>query len=102
MAPFRVEELGVRIARARSRRIITKDLITLGSLGMDLAAYEVRLDGEPLDFTHMEYRLLELLASHSQRRSTRASGCSAAGAWGNDHAARGRTVDGHVGRLRRS
>ncbi len=97
--PLRIEELGVRIARARSQHgIVTRDVITLGPLDIDLAAYEVRLDGEPLELTHMEYRLLELLATHPQRVYSRERLLSRM--WGHDHAANARTVDGHVGRLR--
>ena len=67
--PLRIEELGVRIARARSRHgIVTRDDIRLGSLEIDLAAYEVLVDGEPLELTHMEYCLLELLVTHPQPR----------------------------------
>jgi DNA-binding response OmpR family regulator len=99
MHPLRIEELGVRIARARSYHgIVTQDVIRLGSLDIDLAAYEVRLHGEPLELTHMEYRLLELLATHPQRVYSRERLLSRM--WGNDHAASARTVDGHVGRLR--
>ena len=58
----------------------------------------MRLDGEPLELTHMEYRLLELLATHPQRVYSRERLLSRM--WGNDHAASTRTVDGHVGRLR--
>jgi DNA-binding response OmpR family regulator len=97
--PLRIEELGVRIARARSRRgIVTQEVISLGSLDIDLAAYEVRLDGVPLELTHMEYRLLELLATHPKRVYSRERLLSRM--WGSDHAAGARTVDGHVGRLR--
>jgi two-component system alkaline phosphatase synthesis response regulator PhoP len=97
--PLRIEELGVRIARARSQHgIVTQDLIVLGSLDIDLAAYEVRLDGTPLELTPMEYRLLELLATHPQRVYSRERLLSRM--WGDDHAASTRTVDGHVGRLR--
>jgi DNA-binding response OmpR family regulator len=97
--PLRIEELGVRIARARSHHgIVTQDVIRLGSLDIDLAAYEVRLDGEPLELTHMEYRLLELLVTHPRRVYSRERLLSRM--WGNDHAASTRTVDGHVGRLR--
>jgi DNA-binding response OmpR family regulator len=97
--PLRIEELGVRIARARSRHgIVTQDIIRLGSLDIDLAAYEVRLHGEPLELTHMEYRLLELLVTHPRRVHTRERLLSRM--WGDDHVASTRTVDGHVGRLR--
>jgi DNA-binding response OmpR family regulator len=99
MHPLRIEELGVRIARARSHHgMVTQDVIRLGSLDIDLAAYEVRLDGAPLELTHMEYRLLELLATHPRRVYSRERLLSRM--WGNDHAASARTVDGHVGRLR--
>jgi DNA-binding response OmpR family regulator len=97
--PLRIEELGVRIARARSQHgIVTQDLIRLGSLEIDLAAYEVRLDGVPLELTRMEYRLLELLVTHPQRVYSRESLLSRM--WGYEHGASTRAVDGHVGRLR--
>jgi DNA-binding response OmpR family regulator len=99
LQPIRIEELGVRIARARSRHgIVSAELIRLGSLEIDLAAYEVRLHGAPLELTHMEYRLLELLATHPKRVHSRERLLSRM--WGHDHAAGARTVDGHVGRLR--
>jgi DNA-binding response OmpR family regulator len=99
LQPLRIEELGVRIARARSRHgIVAQDLIRLGSLDIDLAAYEVRLHDEPLVLTHMEYRLLELLATHPRRVYSRERLLSRM--WGNDHDAGARAVDGHVGRLR--
>lgn len=99
VAPLRIEELGVRIARARMLHgILADEVIRLGSLAIDLAAYEVRLDGRPLELTHVEYRLLELLATHPRRVHTRERLIS--GMWGDDHASNARTVDGHVGRLR--
>jgi len=97
--PLRIEELGVRIARARSRHgIVTQEIIRLGSLDIDLAAYEVRLDGEPLELTPLEYRLLELLVTHPKRVYTRESLLSRM--WQHEAGASARTVDGHVGRLR--
>ena len=97
--PLRIEELVVRIARARSQHgIVTQDLVRLGSLEIDLAAYEVRLDREPLELTRMEYQLLELLATHPRRVYSRESLLSRM--WGHEHGASTRAVDGHVGRLR--
>lgn len=97
--PMRIEELGMRIARARSRHgIVTRDDIRLGSLEIDLAAYEVLLDGEPLELTHMEYRLLELFVTHPRRVFSRERLMSRM--WGLHHDANARAVDGHVGRLR--
>lgn len=97
--PLRIEELGVRIARARSQHgIVTQNPIRLGSLEIDLAAYEVRLDGVALELTRMEYRLLELLVTHPRRVYSRESLLSRM--WGHEHGASTRAVDGHVGRLR--
>jgi DNA-binding response OmpR family regulator len=97
--PLGIEELGVRIARARSRHgIVTRDEIRIGSLQIDLAAYEVLLDGEPLELTHMEYRLLELFVTHPRRVFSRERLLSRM--WGVRHDANARAVDGHVGRLR--
>jgi DNA-binding response OmpR family regulator len=97
--PLRIEELGLRIARARSRHgIVTHDDIRLGSLQIDFAAYEVVVDGEPLELTHMEYCLLEMLATHPRRVFSRERLLSRI--WGQRHDANVRAVDGHVGRLR--
>ena len=60
-----------RAQPARDRH--ATDDIRLGSLEIDLAAYEVRLDGEPLELTRMEYRLLELLVTHPRRVYSRES-----------------------------
>lgn len=97
--PLSIEELGVRIARARTQHgIVTQDVIRLDALDIDLAAYEVRVAGDPLDLTHMEYRLLELLVTHPERVYSRERLLSRM--WGSDHSAGTRAIDGHVGRLR--
>jgi DNA-binding response OmpR family regulator len=97
--PMRIEELGIRIARARSRHgISAQDELRFGSLQIDLAAYEVRVGGEPIELTHMEYRLLELLATHPGRVFARDRLLSRM--WGRDHDGNARAIDGHVGRLR--
>ena len=97
--PLRIEELGVRIARARVRHgIVTRDEIRFGTLQIDLAAYDVQVDGEPIDLTHMEYRLLELLVTHPRRAYTRERLVSRV--WGLCSETNARAVDGHVGRLR--
>ncbi len=99
VAPLRIEELGLRIARARNRHgIDTRDDIRLGSLDIDLAAYDVRVDGVSLELTHMEYRLLELLVTHPRRVFSRERLLSRM--WGARSDANVRAVDGHIGRLR--
>ena len=60
--PFEYPELAARV-KALLRRSLksTGDVLTLGPLSLDVTAQAVRLDGEPLELTAFEYRLLEYL-----------------------------------------
>ena len=40
----------------------------VGSLEMNLATYQVAIDGRPVDFTYMEYELLKFLVTHPAPR----------------------------------
>jgi two-component system KDP operon response regulator KdpE len=65
--PFGIEELLARM-RALRRRTRTDDaqpgVLRFGSLEVDLAREQVRLDGEPVRFTPIEYKLLAAMASN--------------------------------------
>jgi two-component system KDP operon response regulator KdpE len=65
--PFGIEELLARM-RALRRRTKADDatppLLRFGSLEVDLAREQVRLDGEPVRFTPIEYKLLAAMASN--------------------------------------
>ncbi|MDP6945252.1 MAG: winged helix-turn-helix domain-containing protein, partial [Myxococcota bacterium] len=72
MRPVHPEELA---ARAR-RLVVTEardadDCIVVGGLRIDLRAWEVRIEGELVDFTYQEYQLLCFLAGHPGRVFTR-------------------------------
>ena len=64
--PFDADELQARIARARRavNGIDHDDIVRVGSLEMNLATYQVAIDGRPVDFTYMEYELLKFLVTH--------------------------------------
>lgn len=98
--PFGPEELRARIGRARKQSggISSDDLVQIGTLQLDLATYEVSIDGEPIDFTYMEYELLRFLATHPGRVFTREALLSRV--WGYDYFGGARTVDVHVRRVR--
>jgi len=63
--PFGVGELLARV-RAMLRRAaaspVPAPLVSVGGLTLDRDAHEVRLDGEPVHLSPLEYRLLERLA----------------------------------------
>jgi DNA-binding response OmpR family regulator len=98
--PFGATELRVRIARARRQAngIAPDDIVRIGSLAVDLATYQVAVDGRPIDFTYMEYELLKFLATHPSRVFSREALLSRV--WGYDYYGGARTVDVHVRRVR--
>lgn len=66
--PFEYPELAARI-KALLRRSLkaTSDVLTLGPVAIDFAAQVARLDGEAIDLTAFEYRLLEYLVRERAR-----------------------------------
>ena len=70
--PFEYPELAARV-KALLRRSLkaTTDVLTLGPVSIDLATQAVRLDGEPLELTAFEYRLLEYLVRERARVVTK-------------------------------
>ena len=98
--PFGAQELQARIARARRavRRADDGDVVRVAGLEVDLATYQVTVDGEPVDFTYMEYELLKFLVCHPRRVFTREALLSRV--WGYDYYGGARTVDVHVRRVR--
>ena len=98
--PFTADELQARIARARRAvsGIDHDEVVRVGSLEMNLATYQVAIDGRPVDFTYMEYELLKFLATHPRRVFSREALLSRV--WGYDYYGGARTVDVHVRRVR--
>ena len=98
--PFTSDELQARIARARRavNGIDHDDIVRVGSLEMNLATYQVAIDGRPVDFTYMEYELLKFLVTHPRRVFSREALLNRV--WGYDYYGGARTVDVHVRRVR--
>jgi two-component system, OmpR family, response regulator PhoP len=70
--PFDYPELAARV-KALLRRSLkaVSDVLTVGPLAIDFAAQVVRLNGEPLELTAFEYRLLEYLVRERARIVTK-------------------------------
>ena len=83
-------------ARARPGSAIVLDLGD--GLELDLAAHELRRDGEPIHLRPKEFGLLALLAAHPGRAYTRRELLHLV--WGATHVGGERTVDVHVRWLR--
>jgi DNA-binding response OmpR family regulator len=98
--PLRAGELRARIARARRRvnGVTDDNVVRVGTLEVNLATYQVSIDGRPIDFTYMEYELLKFLVTHPGRVFGREALLSRV--WGFDYYGGARTVDVHVRRVR--
>ena len=99
--PYSLRELSLRMAAIlrRSRpEPENVDLIDLGRLRIDRAAYRVWVDGQEIELTLLELNLLIALYEGRTRVQTRAALLDHV--WGVDAAITTRTVDTHVKRLR--
>lgn len=74
------------------------DFVHEGPLTINLATYQVKVNGDPVDLTFMEYSLLSFLVTHPGRIYSREVLLSQV--WGFDYYGGSRTVDVHVRRLR--
>jgi DNA-binding response OmpR family regulator len=102
--PFSPRELVARV-RALLRRIERAPAppvgasVTVGELVIDPASRRVRRDGEAVHLTPIEFDLLHLLATHPDVVYTREQLLSEI--WGYRDDSGARTIDSHVGALRR-
>ncbi|MBS0273270.1 MAG: phosphate regulon transcriptional regulator PhoB [Proteobacteria bacterium] len=100
--PFSMTELLARL-RAVMRRIrpgLAEDVIKAGDLEMDRAAHRVRRAGKDIHLGPTEFKLLDHLIQHPGRVFSREQLLDAV--WGSDVYVEARTVDVHVGRLRKA
>jgi DNA-binding response OmpR family regulator len=100
VAPFSADELQTRIARARRalHGVGEDEVVRCDGLELNLATYQVSVDGEPVNFAFMEYELLKFLVTHPGRAFSREALLSRV--WGYDYYGGARTVDVHIRRLR--
>jgi two-component system phosphate regulon response regulator PhoB len=100
--PFSMPELVARIQallRRSSPQLVTS-VLKAGDLEIDRQSHRVRRSGRDLHLGPTEYRLLEYLMRHPGRVYSREQLLD--GVWGNDVYVDERTVDVHVGRLRKA
>ncbi len=101
---FVVEPWDATEVAARAKRIIGKrgkrddQVIRCGDLVIDLAKYDVSVNGRAVALTFREYELLKFLVSNEGRVFTRDELLNEV--WGYDYYGGDRTVDVHIRRLR--
>ncbi len=100
--PFSVPELMARIKAMirRSNPSKISSQIVVGDIEIDRALHRAYRNGREIRLGPTEYRLLEFLMASPGRVFSRAQLLD--GVWGHDNYVDERTVDVHVGRLRRS
>ncbi|MCW5724147.1 MAG: phosphate regulon transcriptional regulator PhoB [Maricaulaceae bacterium] len=100
--PFSMTELFARI-RAVMRRIrpgLADDQVRVGDIVMDRVAHRVKRAGQEIHLGPTEFRLLDYLMQHPRRVFSREQLLDAV--WGSDVYVEARTVDVHIGRLRKA
>jgi two-component system phosphate regulon response regulator PhoB len=100
--PFSVPELVARIQALlrRSNPQLVTNVLRAGDLELDRQSHRVRRSGRDLHLGPTEYRLLEYLMANPGRVYSREQLLD--GVWGRDVYVDERTVDVHVGRLRKA
>jgi len=100
--PFSMTELSARI-RAVLRRIrpgLAEDRVRRGDILIDRVAHRVKRAGQEIHLGPTEFRLLDYLMQHPGRVFSREQLLDAV--WGSDVYVEARTVDVHIGRLRKA
>jgi len=100
--PFSTTELMARV-RAVLRRIrpgLKEDRLTVGDIEIDRVAHRVSRNGEDIHLGPTEFRLLDYFMQHPGRVFSREQLLDTV--WGSDVYVEARTVDVHVGRLRKA
>ncbi|KMO21519.1 phosphate regulon transcriptional regulator PhoB [Methylobacterium platani] len=100
--PFSVPELlaRVRALLRRAKPAHVADLLVAGDIELDRVSHRVRRDGRELHLGPTEFKLLEFLMQSPGRVFSREQLLD--GVWGHDVYIDERTVDVHIGRLRKA
>ncbi len=98
--PFNIRELLLRIKAIlrRNQADDTHQKMKKGSIELDIDAYKITLEGNDIEATATEFRLLEDLMRHAGHVRTREQLLNSV--WGYEFEGYGRTVDTHIRRLR--
>lgn len=100
--PFAMSELSARV-RAVLRRLrpgLAEDRVRIGDIVIDRVAHRVKRNGKEIHLGPTEFRLLDHFMQNPGRVFSREQLLDAV--WGSDVYVEARTVDVHVGRLRKA
>ncbi|MEM9841708.1 MAG: phosphate regulon transcriptional regulator PhoB, partial [Pseudomonadota bacterium] len=99
--PFSTNELMARVKAVlrRIRPALMDDKITVGDIQIDRTTHSVTRSMKDIHLGPTEFRLLEYFAQHPGRVFSREQLLD--GVWGSDVYVEARTVDVHIGRLRK-
>ena len=97
--PFEVLELLVRIEKVLQRTGRGREIIEIQDVRIDRKEHQVTKGGKPVALKPMKYELLVLLAGNKNVAFSREQLLSQV--WGSDYMGETRTVDVHIGRLRK-
>ena len=97
--PFEVLELLVRVEKVLERTGKQKEIIQVKDLEIHLSEDKVSRNGQTVGLTPMEYDLLVLLAKNKNVAFTREQMLNEV--WGSNYLGETRTIDVHIGQLRR-
>ena len=100
--PFDSRELVARIkvilARTLRKHVAMQGKLLAGGIALDPESHEVTIDGELIDLTNTEFKLLHLMMERTGRVQSREN--LLVNVWNYDTEIETRTVDNHIGRLR--
>jgi two-component system phosphate regulon response regulator PhoB len=100
--PFSPRELVARIkALIRRKEPEHAELeLRLGPVALDPVSFRVKVDDQPIEMGHAEFKLLKFLIAHPERVFSRSQLLDKV--WGDHAVLEERTVDVHVLRLRKA
>lgn len=99
--PFGIAELLARVdANLRRSRLVdaATEVLEVGAARFDFRAHQALREGEPIEFTALEAKLLRYLMRHEGMVLSRQQILDAV--WGSDYYGTDRTVDNFINRLR--
>lgn len=97
--PFEILELMVRMEKVLERTNRLNNVIQILNMEINFAEHTVRQDGKEIQLKPMEFELLAVLAKNKNIAISRENLLRMV--WGTDYVGETRTVDVHIGQLRK-
>ena len=94
----RIDTLLQRGAVQRPTKPEASAVYEVDGLSLDTASYEIRIDGDSIEFTNKEFDILRKLVGHPGRVYSRERLVNEI--WGDEFDGEPRTVDSHIARIR--